>query len=61
MSNQSGGGSELMFFVVMVICMMFLYDQVVHRDNYNARTTHQILQQQGIRQKIENVENALKN
>lgn len=61
MSNQSGGGSELMFFVVMVICMMFLYDQVVHRDNYNASTTHQILQQQGISQKIENVENALKN
>jgi len=61
MSNQSGGGSELMFFVVMVICMMFLYDQVVHRNSYNASTTHQILQQQGISQKIENVENALKN
>lgn len=60
MSKQSGG-SELMFFIVMIIFMAFLADQVQHRNDYNNSKAHQILQQYGISQKVSEFEYKMNN
>ena len=44
----------------MIIFIAFLGDQLINKDNYNASTTHKILYEYGISQKIESVENALR-
>ncbi len=56
MSKQSGG-SELMFFIVMIIFCLFLGDCVFN--DYEDTKAHQFLEQRGISQKIEQFENNL--
>ncbi len=58
--TKKSGDENLLFFIIMIIFIAFLGDQLMHEDNYNASTTHKILQEYGISQKIERVENALK-
>lgn len=57
---KKSGDENLLFFIVMIIFVAFLGDQLMNKDNYNASATHKILQEYGISQKIESVENALK-
>lgn len=57
---KKSGDENLLFFIIMIIFIAFLGDQLMHQDNYNASTTHKILVEKGISQKIENVENALR-
>ena len=57
---KNSGNENLLFFIVMIIFVAFLGDQLMNKNNYNASTTHKILQEHGISQKIESVENALK-
>ena len=57
---KKSGDENLLFFIIMIIFIAFLGDQLMNKDNYNASTTHKILQEYGVSQKIESVENALK-
>lgn len=57
---KKSGDENLLFFIIMIIFIAFLGDQLMNKDNYNASTTHKILQEYGISQKIESVENALR-
>lgn len=57
---KNSGDENLLFFIIMIIFIAFLGDQLMNKDNYNASTTHKILQEYGVSQKIESVENALK-
>lgn len=57
---KKSGDENLLFFIIMIIFIAFLGDQLINKDNYNASTTHKILQEYGVSQKIESVENALK-
>lgn len=57
---KKSGDENLLFFIIMIIFIAFLGDQLINKDNYNASTTHKILQEYGISQKIESVENALR-
>lgn len=57
---KKSGDENLLFFIIMIIFIAFLGDQLMNKDNYNASTTHKILVEKGISQKIENVENALR-
>lgn len=57
MKNE--GLSNLLFAILMILFVMFLGDQVIHRDNYNVTQAHKFLVQQGISQKIERFENRL--
>lgn len=50
MSKQSGG-SELMFFIVMIIFCLFLGDCIFN--DYEDTKAHKFLEQRGISQKIE--------
>lgn len=59
MNNKNG--SELMFLVVMIIFLIFLGDQVQHRNDYNNSKAHKILQQYGISQKVSEFEYKMKN
>lgn len=54
------GDENLLFFIIMIIFIAFLGDQLINKDNYNASTTHKILVEKGISQKIESVENVLR-
>ena len=57
---RNSGNENLLFFIIMIIFIAFLGDQLMNKDNYNASTTHKILQGYGISQKIESVENVLR-
>lgn len=57
---RNSGDENLLFFIIMIIFIAFLGDQLMNKDNYNASATHKILYEKGISQKIESVENALK-
>lgn len=57
---KKSGDENLLFFIIMIIFIAFLGDQLMYKDNYNASTTHKILVEKGISQKIESVENALR-
>ena len=57
---KNSGDENLLFFVIMIIFIAFLGDQLMNKDNYNASTTHKILYEHGISQKIESVENVLR-
>lgn len=57
---KKSGDENLLFFIIMIIFIAFLGDQLMNKDNYNASATHKILYEKGISQKIESVENALK-
>nr|DAZ34436.1 MAG TPA: hypothetical protein [Caudoviricetes sp.] len=57
---KKSGDENLLFFIVMIIFVAFLGDQLMNEDNYNVSTTHKILYEYGISQKIEGVENALR-
>lgn len=50
MSKQSGG-SELMFFIIMIIFCLFLGDCIFN--DYEDTKAHKFLEQRGISQKIE--------
>lgn len=57
---KKSGNENLLFYIIMFIFIAFLGDQLMHEHNYNASTTHKILQEYGVSQKIESVENALR-
>lgn len=57
---KKSGDENLLFFIIMIIFIAFLGDQLMNKDNYNASATHKILYEKGISQKITNIENALK-
>lgn len=57
---KKSGDENLLFFIIMIIFIAFLGDQLINKDNYNASTTHKILVEKGISQKIESVENVLR-
>ena len=57
---RNSGNENLLFFIIMIIFIAFLGDQLMNKDNYNASTIHKILQEYGISQKIKSVENVLK-
>ena len=57
---KKSGDENLLFFIIMIIFIAFLGDQLMNKDNYNASATHKILYEYGISQKIESVENALR-
>lgn len=57
---KNSGDENLLFFIIMIIFIAFLGDQLMNKDNYNASVTHKILQEYGISQKIESVENVLR-
>ena len=57
---RNSGNENLLFFIIMIIFIAFLGDQLINKDNYNASTTHKILVEKGISQKITNIENTLK-
>ncbi len=57
---KNSGNENLLFFIIMIIFIGFLGDQLMNKDNYNASTTHKILYEKGISQKIESIENVLR-
>ena len=57
---KNSRNENLLFFIIMIIFIAFLGDQLMNKDNYNASTTHKILVEKGISQKIKSIENALK-
>lgn len=57
---KNSGDENLLFFIIMIIFIAFLGDQLMNKDNYNASATHKILYEKGISQKIESVENVLR-
>ncbi len=57
---KNSGDENLLFFIIMIIFIAFLGDQLMNKDNYDVSITHKILQEYGISQKIESVENVLR-
>ena len=49
---KNSGDENLLFFIIMIIFIAFLGDQLMNKDNYNASATHKILYEKGISQKI---------
>ena len=57
---KNSGDENLLFFIIMIIFIAFLGDQLMNKGNYNASATRKILYEKGISQKIESVENVLR-
>ena len=50
------GDENLLFFIIMIIFIAFLGDQLMNKDNYNASTTHKILVEKGRITSVEAIE-----